>query len=84
MMYESERMKWLEKIFAREIECIWPFQSKSRQMLVLESDGYIRKVQREFAPDRLGPIVVTGYVLTDKGHMEYCEWAAKQAEKAQA
>ena len=79
-MYESERMGWLEKMFAREIVGTWPFQSKSRQMLCLETDGYIQKVTREFSPDRFGPITVTGYVLTDKGHLEYCEWAARQPE----
>lgn len=34
--------------------------------------------------DRLGPITVNAYLLTIRGHMLYCEWAAKQRSEIDA
>lgn len=30
--------------------------------------------------DKFGSLTVTGYQLTMKGHMAYCEWAAEQCK----
>jgi hypothetical protein len=62
----------LEKVFAAEIENRLPFQSKARVFQQLADDGLIEPMKREFAPDRFGAIVVTGWQLTHAGRLLYC------------
>ncbi len=62
----------LEKVFAAEIEGRLPFQSKAKIYQKLEDDGLVALMKREFARDRFGAIIVTGYELTHAGRLLYC------------
>lgn len=79
-MKPSERIRWLEKIFTAEIQGRLPFQSTSKAMAELVEDGWIEPMTRTFGRDRFGAITATGYQLTARGHITYCEWASKQPE----
>lgn len=69
----------LEKVFAAEIEDRVPFQSKAKVYIDLVEMELIQPYERTFG---IGWSAVTckGYALTLRGHIVYCEWAAKQVE----
>ena len=76
----NAQYKLLEKVFAAEIEGrIHP--SKDKRYKVLEAEGCVEHVFHQVGKDRFGPIVVTGWALTHKGRIIYCQWASKWEEK---
>ena len=72
-------LQMLEKLFAAEVDAalsgnalLGVVQSKSRLMLKLEADGYVKRVRLELKPDRLGAVVIDGWQLTVAGNAAYC------------
>ena len=61
----------LEKIWEREIAGTLPFQSKAKVYTELEAGGMVEKyitiIGGRFS------VKITGWVLTQKGRMEYCQ-----------
>lgn len=62
----------LEKIFAAEIEGRLPYQSKARSMTALCERGLVAPMARKFGDDRFA-VTVTGFQLTHRGRILYCE-----------
>lgn len=69
----SAELKWLEKVFAAEIEGRM-FQSKAAIMKRLEAAGYVEAGVETIPPDRSCPFPVTirGWNLTHLGRLTYC------------
>lgn len=67
----------LGKIFAAEIEDRLPFQSKAKIFKSLVDDGMVEGVTVTL-PGRF-PGRFTGYVLTPRGHVLYCEACSQKA-----
>lgn len=68
---KNTELKLLEKIFAKEIDG-GVYQTKRKMAKKLEDEGYIQLVEKHLGRDRLGSIVVKGYVLTIMGNLSYC------------
>lgn len=64
----------LGNIFDTEIDNQLPYQSQDKRYLELESKGMVQLIEetRDFN-DGLPQIVIKGWILTQKGHLEYCE-----------
>lgn len=62
----------LEKVFGAEISDRLPFQSKAKIFQKLSDDGLVEPMERRFAGDRFGAIVVNGWQLTHAGRLTYC------------
>ena len=68
-------LRLLERCFEAEVSSalnggIHLFQSKSKRMEKLEADGYVRKSSVSLGGRY--PVTVTGYELTQLGHLAYC------------
>ena len=74
-------LKMLEKVFAAEVECRLPFESRSKYMKVLHEKGLIEPMKRTFGKDAFGYITAAGWQLTHPGRIHYCEWASKHAKE---
>ena len=68
----------LEKLYAAEIEAALSghelrgiVQSKSKLLPKLETDGYVRRVEKHVR-DRFGGFTVSGWELTLAGNAAYC------------
>ncbi len=53
-----------------------PFQIKDKRMNVLFEKGLVKKVTVE--DGHVPPMKITGYILTLRGHMDYCEECGKR------
>ena len=62
----------LGRVFEREIDGRRVLQSKSKQFERLATEGYLSFVEVQVGRDRFGSIVVSGWVLTPRGHLAYC------------
>lgn len=71
-MTTKAELNALEKVFAAEIEDRLPFQSKAKIFRRLCENGYLEPMERRFAGDRFGAIIVSGYQLSHAGRLEYC------------
>ena len=71
----------LERVFAAEVECRLPSQSRSKYMKVLQDKGLIEPMTRTFGKDAFGYITVEGGVLTHPGRILYCEWASRHVKE---
>lgn len=58
----------LEKVFEAEIAGLLPYQTKARLAQDMCDSGLL-----EFCEVKMGAVTVSGYSLTHKGRMEYCE-----------
>lgn len=67
-------LRALEKLFAAEIDNRLPFQSKARIYTELEEQGYVQRLDRIFGSGALA-VKISGWALTWRGHITYCEWA---------
>jgi hypothetical protein len=65
-------LKWLEKVWAAEVEGRLPLQSRAAIYKRLEDRGLVERMKVEYPPDRFGPIVVEGWGLTHAGRFVYC------------
>lgn len=77
----------LELLFVAEIEGSKispqiPGKSKKIRELILSmiERGLIEPCQSDHC-DTLGKYSISGYMLTFKGHMKYCDWAASLSHK---
>lgn len=70
----------LEKVFHAEIENRLPFQSKGKTFVELANHGYLEIGKRVIGAGRF-PAIVSGYCLTHKGRMAYCDWASKHMKR---
>ena len=68
----------LEKLYSAEIEAALSghelrgiVQSKSKLMLKLEADGFVRRVEKVIR-DRFGSMTIKGWELTLAGNAAYC------------
>ena len=69
----SPKMKYLERVWAAEIEGRLPFQARASKMLkLLAEEKLIQPMRTEFGRDRFGAIVVEGWQLTHAGRFLYC------------
>ena len=69
----SPELKYLERVFAAEIEGRLPFQARPSKMLTrLADDGLIQTMKCELGRDRFGAITVVGWQLTHAGRLLYC------------
>jgi len=64
----------LGNIFDTEISSQLPYQSQDKRYFGLEKEGMVQFIEeiRDFN-NGLQQIVVKGWILTQKGHLEYCE-----------
>jgi hypothetical protein len=63
----------LEKIWECEVNGTLPYQSKSKEYERLEREGYVFKdISWKGFNDRLGPMKIVGWCLTDWGRYVYC------------
>ena len=68
----------LGKVFESEISGNVSFQSKSKRFLALEEQGLVSFTEQAIdIKDGLPPMTVKGWVLTQKGHLEYCSECSK-------
>ena len=67
MSRSKQHLKALEKVFAAEIECRLPFQSKAAVYNELRLDGMV-----EHVTVKMGIVRVEGYELTHRGRIAYC------------
>lgn len=63
----------LSKVFAAEIEGRHVLQSKARGYANLETLGLVVRSTVTLGRDRFGAIEVSGWALTPRGHILYCE-----------
>jgi hypothetical protein len=69
----------LERVFSNEICSEFPLQLRASKALTdLITDGMLQSVS-VVLPGRF-PVTVRGVQLTTRGHVTYCQWAAKQHE----
>jgi hypothetical protein len=68
-IYEGEIVAALEQNSLRRI-----FQSKSKALLKLEAEGYVKRVEETIRPDKSCPfpITISGWELTIAGNLAYC------------
>lgn len=78
MKLTRRQLAFVEQLFAAEIDGRLPVQSKARKLI--ESLGDLVLFIERTLPGRF-PVVVSGYMLSQRGHIAYCEWAAKQVEQ---
>ena len=69
---KKTELDFLERVFAAEIEGRL-YQTKSKLAKQMESDGYVFATTKRLGYDRFGTIEVSGYCLTDRGRIAYCE-----------
>ena len=70
----------LEKVFGAEIEGTgFPYQSRARVYRELAEMDHIKETSVKTGPPGY-QVTITGWILTERGRITYCEWAAKQAE----
>ena len=87
-------LRVLEKCFAAEIEGRLPAQFGRRGRYSIDgqqvgdavmrahNDGLIRPIDRRMASHvGLPSMTISGFALTDKGRLAYCEWAAAQPQE---
>lgn len=68
----------LGKVFESEISGDVCFQSKNKRFLALEEQGLVSFTEQTIDfKDGLPPMTVKGWVLTQKGHLEYCSECSK-------
>lgn len=68
----------LGKIFESEISGHVSFKSKSKRFIALEGQGLVSFMEQVIDfKDGLPPMEVKGWVLTQKGHFEYCAECSK-------
>ena len=68
---KSDEIKWMEKVFAAEIENRLPFQTKAAIMERMEAGGLVEPMKV-----RMSGCTVEGWQLTHRGRIQYCEWAS--------
>lgn len=62
----------LGAVFATEINGELPYQSRRKIYRDLCEAGLVERASRTFGGTL--PVVVEGYALTHRGHVEYCKW----------
>lgn len=63
----------LGKVFNAEIDGLLCYQGKSKRLILLEEQGMVCRFEQPIkCNDGLPPMIVKGWVLTPKGHFEYC------------
>ena len=63
----------LGRIFEREAGGLGVLESKSLTYTELAVEGCVERCTFDLGRDRFGPLVVTGWALTERGRFMYCE-----------
>lgn len=66
----------LGRVFDVELTGRLPAQIKGKRIVTLCELGYVDPMARTL--DGAMPVTVRGWVLTERGRMDYCAWAAAQ------
>ncbi|WP_312271581.1 hypothetical protein [Pseudomonas sp.] len=65
---DKRTIKLLEKVFEAEISGLLPYQTKAKLAQEMCDSGLL-----EFNEIKKGALTVSGYSLTHRGRIEYCE-----------
>lgn len=69
----SPELKYLERVWAAEVEGRLPFQARPSKMLQrLAEQQLIQPMETSFGVDRFGEMRVKGWQLTHAGRYLYC------------
>lgn len=77
-----EQLKVLERIFAAEIFGKPIAQFRSKHLSGLEESGYVLRAEATL-PGRF-PVIIRGWILTERGRMAYCESCRNNKPKRKA
>lgn len=69
-MSQSDELRFLEKVWAAEVEGRLPFQSGAAIYKRLETQGLVQRMETTL-PGRF-PVTVSGWQLTHAGRFLYC------------
>lgn len=77
MTLTKRDIRFLERLFAAEVEGRLPFQSRAVAMIERLQEDQLIEPMEVVLPGRF-PVTVRGWALTHRGRITYGEWAAQQ------